>query len=533
VELRLFSTPRFMVFYKNLKFSHKLILVFLFGLSLSCKKPTEIVTNKSEKSFKSFGFKIAQNPQLPQEIFCEIKSDTIFAVAFSGTDLSALKPSYLIDGKEVTINNQPQTSEVNAQNFTKPITYTIKAEDGSLKNYTIKFIDTQLPVVNIFTNNVSIQNKETYISGTIKIKKNITGDSLFGGALEIRGRGNSTWGFPKKPYKIKLAKKAKLLGMNEAKQWVLLANYADKSLLRNELGFELSRRLNLAYTPASQMVDVILNGKYIGNYELVEQIEVGPNKVNIVEQPKGNTNLDDITGGYLIEADGFAKSEKINFTTAIRMDISVHYPDDKDISAQQITYIKSQIDNFETALFSNNFDDPMIGYRKFFDVDSYINFYLVNEIIGNPDLFWSNYLYKNKNNEKWFSGPVWDMDIAASNDIRIGDTQQKLMINVGFEPKNWINRLMKDKYFRNKIRLRWNEIKGEKLNSVTLFIDQKSKELQFSQQKNFQQWPILNQKVYNNIQALGSFEAEVNYLKNYYQKRLIWLDSQFNSYIFD
>jgi CotH kinase protein len=509
-----------------------LIIVFLASI-ISCKKLGKEEIKPIEVTIESFNFSIQQNPKLPQDILCEFKGDTIIGITFAGVNISDLKPIFNFKGKQVLANNQPQTSGVNSNDFTRIVEYKITTTNGTIKSYFVKLITTNLPVLNISTNNVPILSKENYVKGTLKVSDNTFASNLFEGDLEIRGRGNSTWGLPKKPYKIKLYKKSKLLGMNEAKQWVLLANYADKSLLRNELGFELSRKIGLAYIPASKPVDVILNGKYIGNYQLVEQIEVSKTKINVEEQVKNNTDLNNLSGGYLIEADGFADREKVYFKTNFRMDISVHYPDDEDISSLQINYLKSHITDFETALFDVNFTDPTTGYRKYFDVDSYINFYLTNEIIGNPDLFWSQYLYKFKNNDRWYTGPIWDMDIAVSNDFRVGNTQEKLMLNAGFQPKIWINRLMQDKYFRNKIRERWNEIKGEKLNSIIFFLDQSAKNIQNSQKTNFQTWPILNTKVYNNIQALGSFEAEVDFVKNYYLKRLIWLDSQFNGSQFE
>lgn len=510
----------------------KRITYFLILITLisGCSKIDLFDKKSSNKELKLFNFVVSQNPSLPQDIYCEIKGDSVLAVAFSGTDLSKLKPSFNFEGKEILVNNQPQNSGVNVQDFTTPVTYNIKAEDGSIKSYFVKFRDTSLPVLYISTNNVAIQSKEIYVKGTLEIKEGLTNKTLFSGATEIRGRGNSTWGFPKKPYKIKLDKKSKLLGINEAKQWVLLANYADKSLLRNELGFELSRRLGLAYTPSSRFVDVVLNNQYIGNYQLVEQIEVSPTKVNVAEQKMGNSN---ISGGYLVEVDGFASTEKVYFMTPYRMPISVHYPDDEDITSEQKSYIRGHIEKFEKALFSTNFDDPIDGYKKYFDIDSYINFYLVNEIIGNPDLFWSTYFYKNQNDDKIYAGPVWDFDLSANNDNRLGDFQNKLMLTAAHEPKMWINRLMQDKVFRNKIRQRWNEIKTNKLQNLPLYIDQLSIKINASQKKNFTKWNILNEKVYRNFQAAGSFDAEVIYLKNFYINRISWLDTQFNGSRFD
>lgn len=501
-------------------------------LFLACTKTNQTPTPSTDKNFVAFTFKAALNPALPQDIVCEIQGDTIHAVTFSGVDITALKGSFTTTGTNVTIGNEKQVSEQTTHNFSSPTTYTLTAEDGSTKNYVLVFSDTQLPTVYISTNGVPIDSKENYVQGYLRIKNGLSSDSLFGGDLEIRGRGNSTWNMPKKPYKIKLAKKAGLLGLHKSKQWVLLANYADKSLVRNEVGFELSRRIGLAYTPSARFVDLILNGVYVGNYQLTDQIDVDENKVNIKEQPKGAATLPDISGGYLTEVDGFAYTEAVHFTTSRNMAVSVHYPDDDEINSAQIDYITQHFGRFEDSLFSPNFADPVNGYQKYFDLDSYVNWYLVNEIIGNPDIFWSTYLYKNFNNDKLFTGPVWDLDIAANNDERIGDAVNKLMIDVAHEPKTWIHRLMEDKTFRTAVRARWNIIKPQ-VSSISSFVEGLAAQLSESQKKNFQRWDILQQKVYLNLQVAGSYGGEVNYLKAYLTNRIAWLDITFNGPRFD
>lgn len=513
----------------------RLLLLFLVSLlivSCSKKKTVDVPDLPADKEIIVFVFNTESNPSLPQTINCEIKGDTIYAVAFAGTDITNLKAGFATTGTKVTVNNQQQVTEQTVHDFSSPVTYTVEAENGSKKNYVVKFTDTKLPVVYISTNNIPVDSKEVYIPGHLSIKSNLSGDSLYGGDMEIRGRGNSTWYMPKKPYKIKLNKKTGLLGMNQSKQWVLLANYADKSLMRNEVGFELSRRLGLAYTVAGRFVDVILNGTYVGNYELVEQIDVASTKVNVKEQPDGATALPDISGGYLTEIDGFYLSETVYFITTRGMPVTVHYPDDDVINDAQKEYITHHYNMLEDSLFGPDFSDPVSGYRKYFDVESYINCYLVNEIIGNPDAFWSTYMYKDYNNDRLFTGPVWDLDIAANNDIRIGDAENKMMLDSAYEPRLWINRLMQDQSFRNAIRDRWNSIK-DKVNSIPSFVDQLAAQLAYSQKKNFEAWNILNEQVYLNLQAAGSYEGEVEYLKNYLVRRLAWLDTQFNSGRFD
>ena len=141
-------------------------------------------------------------------------------------------------------------------------------------------------------------------------------------------------------------------------------------------------------------------------------------------------------------------------------------------------------------------------------------------------------MYKDRDNDKIYTGPMWDLDIAANNDERLGDAVNQLMTDVAHEPKLWINRLMQDKTFRNAVRDRWNAIKAE-MNSIPAFVDVIANQLSLSQKKNFQKWNILNEKVYLNLQVAGSYEGEVTYLKNYLTNRLAWLDTEFNSNRFD
>lgn len=499
---------------------NKLILIFGILIYLAgCQKQNGIDNIPlAKKEFTFFEFKTAHNPNLIEDLTGVFQQDTIHITVLAGTNLKALKPSFST-AIDVKVNGITQVSDKSPQDFTKLVTYQITI-DGISKNYVVKVQDTKLPVLYISTNNRPIQTKTTYIAGKMSIK-NSNGE-LYNGEIEIRGRGNSTWNFPKKPYKIKLNEKAPLLGMNADKHWVLLANYADKSLIRNEVGFELSRRLGLAFTPAGRFVEVVLNDVYIGNYQLVEAIEVDKEKVNLAE-----TTKDDITGGYLVEVDGFNNTEDVNFRTPRGMPISVHYPESEDITAVQRNYIGSHFNKFEVALFETPFDSPTNNYRKFFDLKSYVSFYLVNEIMGNSDIFWSTYLYKQPQNDLLYAGPVWDFDISANNDFRIGDSEKKLMIDAAHQPRIWINQLMKDKEFRTQVRNRWNEV-YPKL-QLTGFIDGLAEQLIISQKKNFVKWPILNQKVHFNYQAAGSYEAEVTFLKDYLKNRTQWLNGQFNS----
>jgi hypothetical protein len=275
-------------------------------------------------------------------------------------------------------------------------------------------------------------------------------------------------------------------------------------------------------------VEVYLNGTFIGNYQLTEQIKEGKGLVDIEEQPDGTTALPNLSGGYLIEQDLFANGEPVHFYTQKDMPFVIKYPDEDKITQEQKDYIHNHFQKFEDALYADNFTDPVNGYRKYFDVNSYVDFYIINEVIGNPDAFRSTYMFKKRNDEKIYVGPIWDFDKAANNDNRLGDQANGLMMNSAFEPKQWFKRLMEDPAFRARIKTRWNEVEP-KIRLLPLLADQLAKKLEVSQVRNFTKWDILKIKSYLELQVSGSYKGEVTYLRNFLSTHIIWLNTKFNS----
>ncbi|MES2829642.1 MAG: CotH kinase family protein [Bacteroidota bacterium] len=513
-------------------FATVFVVVIFFTFS-SCKKGDKVIPEvpvpvlKTAKSMTSFYFSNAKNPVLVNNISAVIDKDTIYATGFAGTDLSNLLPEFTHDGVKVTVGETEQMSGANSQNFSTLVKYNVIAEDKSQKTYVVKFTDNGIAAVYLSTSGVPITSKDIYVTGTLKIVSNFK-DISFEGKTEVKGRGNSTWDMPKKPYRIKLDKKASLLGMPESKNWVLLANYADKSLIRTELAFTLSRSIGRPFTTASRYVEFYLNGVYLGSYQLTEQVKEGKGLVDIEEQPDGATTLPDIAGGYLIEQDLFASGEPVYFYTTKRMPFVIKYPDEDKITTPQKDYIKGHFQKLENALYATNFTDPVNGYRKYFDVESYIDYYIVNEVIGNPDAFRSTYLFKKRNDDKIYTGPIWDFDKAANNDNRLGDQVNGLMSNSAFEPKIWFKRFMEDPAFRQRIRSRWNELKP-KINALTNSISPLEKKLAVSQVRNFTRWDILNKQSYLELNVSGSYSGEILYLRTFLTNHINWLDTKFNS----
>ena len=382
---------------------------------------------------------------------------------------------------------------------------------------------TYLPVMAInTTDGAPVNSKKEYIPGAYSIK-NISGETVHEGDLEIKGRGNATWDYPKKPYHIKLADGAKLLGMPKGKHWVLLANHVDKTMIRNELTFELSRRLSIAYTPRSFFIELYLNGHYRGVYQLTEHVRIDKDRVNIPELRISDTSDDLISGGYLIEIDKrrgedfCIDSEKTSMVFCLKNPETLLETGWESQRQYVVTYIR-QTDN---AIFSTQFKNPDTGYAAYIDVDTTILYYLINELFYNPDgnLRYSAFLYK-KRGDKFYFGPVWDFDIAVGNYWT--DTAGWYIRDA-----DWFERLFEDPAFEQKVKDRWAQIKAAgTLDALLAYIDDRALYLKNVQENNFKKWPILSLQTTPRRNLPGSYQGEVNLMKEWLQNRYAWMDAR-------
>ena len=389
---------------------------------------------------------------------------------------------------------------------------------------------TDVPTIYINTENQSTIQKDTYVNALLSVRSSDGSVDLTEVELEVKGRGNSTWGMAKKPYRLKFGSKIKLLNNKaNAKNWVMLANYADKTLLRNALAFETARsQMNFEFTPSVTFVDLVLNGVNMGSYMVSDQIEVDSDRVNVEKQSTTVTASDpEIHGGYLIEVDGFADTELSWFKTSRNMKVTVKYPKDDEINKDQMAYITNYTQSMENALFSPSFNTSE-GWRKYLDEATCVDWYIASELFGNSDAFWSTYIYK-KRDGILTVGPLWDFDIAFNNDNRLGDAVNKLMRNSAHEPKTWVKQLWNDNTFQAAVKSRWTALRRAGMKEFMLdYVQQTSQQLDNSQALNYSIWKTLNTVVYLELAARGSYDAEVNFLKDYVEKRTDFLDSEFN-----
>jgi len=379
-----------------------------------------------------------------------------------------------------------------------------------------------IPVVYIDTDGKGIYDKKTYVPGTIKIldpERLYSDETEFYTSMGIRGRGNSTWSFPKKPWKVKLDNKASIFGMGADKEWCLLANYSDRTLMRNILAMKLSEICGFAWTPHMYSVHVYLNDDYQGVYTLCEHKKVSKDRVDI--------DLD--AGDVYLEIEQ-QQDETTCWWTG--MGVPMMFSDPEEPSAELLAEIQKHFDDFEDALYSKDMADPNKGYAAYIDVDSFIDYYIVQELAKNTDgnLRKSSFITKKKGG-KLVMYHLWDFDLTFGNSGGLLHDPEGFFIK-DYTPgwyigDNWFNRMMKDPAFVDRLQARWNELYPQ-LQSMVDFIDEQAHILDKAQQENFKVWSIWESVDWVDCPSLGSYEKEVAFLKEFYSKRVEWMNTAIN-----
>ena len=393
---------------------------------------------------------------------------------------------------------------------------------------------TGLPLVVVDTpNKVAITSKEDWIKkSTISIRGAKDSSWNFENVkISIRGRGNSTWSKPKKPYALKLDEKQKIMGMPKHKRWVLIANYLDNSFMRNEMAFYLSEQFGLDYTVRGEFCDLVLNGEYKGLYWLGEAIKPDKNRVNINDGSDDMT--DDQDKDYLIEMDVYY-DEIVKFKSSIRkMPYMIknddYMIDDNDnISAggqARLERLQAKITDLEQLLYpdyiegmnTNNCSAPNGDYASIIDVDSWAKFWLINEIMCNGELNHpkSCYFTYNTNTNVMKAGPVWDFDWAALNVSNTCTLKNTI----------YYNALFKSSDFKNTVKTIWNEKKSDI--DISTRVEEMRELLNVATQYDAVLWDV-NHNPNNTV--LVDFNEHVDYLKDILLNKYIVVSNEINTY---
>ena len=486
----------------------------------------ELVLPEPELQFNSFEINGVTASQLDEK-FITVRLPY-------GTDVTSLKPSFQTTFGKVYLNEKEILSG-SVIDFSSPKEFTIVADDGREEKYIVSISYSDIPVVYINTKNAApIVSKEDWLKGTDIYITNAGEYSEIYTSAQIKGRGNTTWGYPKKPYAIKLDSKDDVLGMPKHKRWVLLANYLDKTCIRNSIAFEISRRSSaIAWTPRGYHVDVVLNGVFMGNYFLCEQIKIDENRVNITEMEATDINEESITGGYLLELDK-NMDENFCFYTPARPDRPIELPimvkEPEDPSAEQRIWLQNYITEVETALYSEG--STTEDYLKYIDLDSFIDYWLVYELTGTgePTQPKSVYMWKERGG-KIHAGPVWDFDYYTFQ-----SAYRKQLINTNAV---WNNRIINDPSNRSAIKARWMESRA-KYQTILEEIDRQYALVKESAEYNATLWPVdplfyvyvsySQTYVDPNREKDLTVEQSVDNIKTYYNRKFQYMESYFSAY---
>jgi hypothetical protein len=383
---------------------------------------------------------------------------------------------------------------------------------------------TNLPTVSIHTlNNEIPYDKEHQIVSQLTIISD-NGTKLLSEPGTTRERGNASRDFPKKPYRIKFDKKQQVLDApGKAKKWTLINNYGDKTLMRNLLAFELSKRLGMPYTPYGTAVDVLLNGEYKGCYQLCDQVQVHKHRVDITEITSADNDGMALTGGYLVEVDAYASREKSWFNSAKGNPVTIKSPDEDSITTVQKNYVRAFFNKMESQ------------WDTYLDRNTFLRHFLVGELSGNTDTYWSVFMYKDRDDDMMYTGPVWDFDLAFDNDQRIypvcakNDYIYRSGGSCAGKMKTFVDNIVVSNAAAKAQMLQiWDEARQGGMTEEHLvdWIDTMESELQQSQRLNFMRWNIMNQRVHQNPKTWGSFTAEVQNVRRFMKERLAWMDKK-------
>ena len=397
---------------------------------------------------------------------------------------------------------------------------------------------TNLPLVVVNTDGMRMmQSKDDKVNSTVHIISDGGTSLLSKKDTECKGRGNASWNFPKKPMRLKFPKKQTVLpdAPAKCKKWTLINNYGDKSLMRNKIAFHMSRGIGLSYTPYCQFVDLIFNGEYQGCYQLCDQVEVNPGRVEITEMTPDDIEGEALTGGYFIEIDAYANQEASWFESLRGIPVTIKSPDDDEITPEQSAYIKDYFNKFETAVFTYGFTSETTGYRKYLNLDSFLQYFIVGELDGNTDYFWSIYMSKERGEEKFVVGPVWDVDLGFDNDYRtypIAGKNDYIYRSGGSVASDAVKRLadrilIADAKSRDRLKYLWSDARVNRHYNPTYYcklVDRYAEQLAQSQELNFKRWNILGECVHMNPAVSGSYEGEVQRVKDYLNERFAQLD---------
>ena len=448
----------------------------------------------------AFRFLKKNNAFLTADVSSSIGEESIIPlVTFSQSELI---PTFTTNAVKVLVDEVEQKSGMTKNDFSSPVVYQFIMRNGETFQYTVKaeFLLSAIPELTITTTDpsiVEIPSKDYYLEGTLAVNGR-GGYEDYTGKTEVKGRGNSTWGYPKKPYRLKLNKKAEICGLGKAKNYVLLANHLDPTLMLNSVAFKIGRLLELPFTNHAIPVDVVLNGIYKGSYLLTEQIEVKENRVDLDEN-----------NSVMWELDSYWDDEPKFKSTAFNLPVMVKDP---DLTTEQFEYWKKDFNAFTTQFAKEPLD--MI------DIESVAKFLITFNLVHNMEINHPKSVFLHKEgNGKYVMGPIWDFDWAydyegTSNHFGRYNTPlfSSSMNGVGTA---FFQRFLQDSRVKAIYKRTWQDFKNNKLDALLQYVDDYAVMLKPSVERNSELW-----------ENTRSFDTKVKELKTWLKNRADYIDSE-------
>ena len=508
-----------MITMNNRLFCFLFIILFFVSCSKSVTQDKEVDIEPIPEEnvipdtivIEKFFFSLEKNSSIIQDQILAVGEDK-FQGRLSTSFSKILIAEFKSNAKLVEVNGVRQISGVTANDFSKDITYTFIGERGTKKEVVvhIDWIQSQIPEITInIDGNAEVTSKETYLKANLKIDG---GDLYpdFSGTTEIRGRGNSTWGYPKKPYRLKLTTKSSVLGLPTAKNWVLLANYIDPSLMCNSVAMRIGRDLEVPFTNSTIPVNLTINGEYRGSYVLTQHLEVADNKINVTNK------------GYLLEMDDYY-DEEFKFKSAnYQLPVMIKSP---ELALQsEVAPIQADFNEMESLVFASTF--PNNGYRDKLDIDAFAKYILVYFLTGNEEVNHpkSTYMHKVPGN-KFSFGPIWDFDWAygfEASGNHFTNANRAFFWNsnnTAYQGTRFFTRLMQDPEVKALFKTYWSKYKSQHYQNLLKYIDDYAVTIKKSHEKDAVKW---NSK--------KTLETQVVNLKSYLNSRSAYIDSYIASF---
>ncbi len=413
---------------------------------------------------------------------------------------------------------------------------------------------THLPLIRIETNGQAILNNQR-IQAHMSVYSNDLGElnnvydlpSDYDGDISIEIRGNSSTMFEKKSYSLETQtstgenNNVSLLGLPAENDWVFYGPYSDKTMMRNAIVYQLSREMGW-YASRQVYFELIINGDYRGLYILGEKIKRDASRVDIDSMDENDNQGDSITGGYIVKIDWPDDGENQDWYSPVTsydgdwldLGYQYEYPSREDMTPAQEDYIQSVFSDFEQDLISTSFQDLESGFRRHIDMHSFADHLILNEISYNVDAFrLSNFYHKVRESKggRIFAGPVWDYNLGFGN----------VDFGVGWETYGWalenpwvthaipfhLKRMKESYFFERLLRCRWDDLRTSTLSEghIESIIDSIAGYLGPAIDRNFERWDIIGTYVWPNYFIGESYSEEVDYLKDYINERLSWIDA--------